>query len=108
MGHLYRRNLRHCGNESVSPFRNRFDEPCSIGGFSERAAEGGYVDTEVRLLHEAVRPKRLQDFVLLEEMPAIPHEYDQQIEDLRRQLDGLSIPFQAALAGVQPEPLEFE
>jgi len=41
-------------------------------------------------------------------MPAIPHEYDQQIEDLRRQLDGLSIPFQAALAGVQPEPLEFE
>jgi hypothetical protein len=88
-------------DESIAALRHGLDKRSTDG--PEGLAYSRDIDAEIDFFDEPAKPDLLQQFVLADELSAVPHENEKEIESLPGQRDGLVIAQEQPLAGNQEE-----
>jgi hypothetical protein len=102
-----RADLPDFRDEAVAELRDGFDKPAPALAVAEGLPEGRDVAVQAAFFDEAVGPNLSHESLLLQRPPAVAHEHQENVEDLRRQRDGQVLSQQQALRGVEAEGAEF-
>jgi hypothetical protein len=77
-----------------------------IGTLAQRFSQGRHADREVVLLDELLRPHRIQHLFFFDELPAVPNQQQQDVENLVSQRHRPTIPQQQAFRRDETKPIE--
>ena len=103
---LWCRAFPHLADESIALAGDRANQALFFSGVSDRLAYRVDMAGQSGFRDDSAAPDHLDQIVLGDDMLAVPHKVEQQVENLRAHLDRLASVGELATIGIEHEVVE--